>query len=229
MLFPTTSAAEKCKHFFENQGSKLGSQLARIYNFVPNADINDSIAGKTLSFSAIIYSEALSKLAKAFWQHTGEGVSSRRAEYCRKLYEQGVLVEKHAREEFQQQCKGPKRYRRQDSVDRPPSRSIDDKVNGINGVSDETKFIEERFGRNLNLNLANNAKCAVRRRIAGSLTADVDLDCAMASSDEPSKARGVEGFSEDDVYLYPGGMNSIFNTHQNLLKARGEMKSICFG
>ena len=41
--------------------------------------------------------------------------------------------------------------------------------------------------------------------------------------------REVSGFSVEDVYLYPCGMNSIYKTHQTMLQARGAMKSICFG
>ena len=91
------------------------------------------------------------------------------------------------------------------------------------------QFLEERFGRNLETSLAASAKLAIRRRIAGSLTANVDLNEALDATDKTETVRNVQGFSEDDVYLYPTGMSSIFNVHQTMLKTRGWFKSISYG
>lgn len=88
------------------------------------------------------------------------------------------------------------------------------------------QFIEERFGRNLSTSLADRAKLAVRRRIAGSLTADVELSEALETTSSDGR---IAGLTEDDVFLFPTGMSSIFNIHQTLLLTRGSMKSICFG
>lgn len=76
---------------------------------------------------------------------------------------------------------------------------------------------------------ASKAKLAIRRRIAGTLTANVDLSIALDTPLQLEPNGSANGFSEDDVYLYPSGMSSIFNTHRVLLKARGAMKSISFG
>jgi cystathionine gamma-synthase len=96
-------------------------------------------------------------------------------------------------------------------------------------VQDPDQFVEERFGRNLDLSMTKNAKLAVRRRIAGSLTADVGLTEALALDKDAAMTRHVAGFSEDDVYLYPTGMSAIFNTHRNLLQAKGQLKAIVYG
>jgi cystathionine gamma-synthase len=96
-------------------------------------------------------------------------------------------------------------------------------------VQDPVQFVEERFGRNLNLTMTKNAKLAIRRRIAGSLTADVGLTEALALDVETATTRNVPGFSEDDVYLYPTGMSSIFNSHRNIMQAKGPLKSVVFG
>lgn len=77
--------------------------------------------------------------------------------------------------------------------------------------------------------MTTNAKLAVRRRIAGSLTADVDLPEALTLEKDVENTRNVAGFSEDDVYLYPCGMSSIFNAHRNLMATKGELKSIVYG
>ncbi|KAL9605927.1 MAG: hypothetical protein Q9179_000904 [Wetmoreana sp. 5 TL-2023] len=96
-------------------------------------------------------------------------------------------------------------------------------------VVEGAQFVEERYGRNLDLSLAGKAKLAIRRRIAGALMVDVDLDQPPEDVTPSTNVRQVPGVSEDDVYLYPSGMSSIFNTHRIMMACRGKMRSICFG
>ena len=59
------------------------------------------------------------------------------------------------------------------------------------------------------------------------MTADVELSEALEKASVEGR---VAGLTEDDVYLFPTGMSSIFNTHQIIMAAKGDsMKSICFG
>lgn len=107
-------------------------------------------------------------------------------------------------------------------------------------AEDVTSYLEERYGRNLPLGYAAAAKRALRRRIAGVLVHDQDgcsdaLDSTqkpLGGSDEavlgPS-SRGVEGITEDDVYLFPTGMTAIWSAHQLALNNRPVRKSVCFG
>ena len=182
--------------------------------------------------SAVIFPKALSKIAKTFWQHTGEGISSRRAEYCHKAFNDGDLGDRASRcgsrnpHVRSHSYKGPRRYQR--NLNEVPSPNMTKLVNGHDG-KDHVQFVEERFGRNLDVSLASKAKLAIKRRIAGALTANVDLKEALEMDPPPTRNNQVEGFSEDDVYLYSCGMNSIFNTHRIMLACRGEMKSISFG
>ena len=67
--------------------------------------------------TALLYPKANFKIAKQFWQHTGEGISSRRAEYCHALFREGLLVPKSKADIMGRTCKGPKRYQRSTSVD----------------------------------------------------------------------------------------------------------------
>ena len=121
--------------------------------------------------------------------------------------------------------KGPRRYQKKDSVDVSRQCEPQKVVEGKEYV----QFVEERFGRNLDVSLACNAKLAIRRRIAGALTANVDLEEALEMWEPPTRKEHVEDFSEDDIYLYPCGMSAIFNTHRAMMACRGEMKSITFG
>ena len=164
--------------------------------------------------SAVVFPRAHAKVAKIFWQHSGDGISSRRAEYCHKAFEEGRLITVTP-------SKGPRRYQTNSN-----KTAIAD---GELETNDCVRFVEERFGRNLDLSLASSAKLAIRRRIAGALTANVDLHEALELSQPPARMEQVKGFSEDDVYLYPCGMSSIFNTHRSMMICRGQMKSISYG
>lgn len=131
---------------------------------------------------------------------------------------------------------------------------------------DTSTYIEERYARNLSESQAPLAKIALRRRIAGVLKesagstpstphssiADQQLDIASTRALEKASAkdaalqpssRGVKGLTEDDVYLYPGGMSAIFHAFQTVLSTEKDKqskgkeregqdhigKSVCFG
>jgi cystathionine gamma-synthase len=227
MLFPTNATASRGRDFILRNAPEIE---VRIVDLVPAAEKERSEELEIISprISAILYPAQHFSIAKQYWQHSGEGVSSRRAEYCFHLFREGLLVEPSTLIESNSQsprvCKGPRRYQKKTSVDF-------DSLNGPTDgeVQDPVSFVEERFGRNLNLTMAKNAKLAIRRRIAGSLTADVGLTEALALGMEQATTRRVPGFSEDDVYLYPTGMSSIFNSHRNIMQAKGPQKAVVFG
>ncbi|KAF1920636.1 cystathionine gamma-synthase [Ampelomyces quisqualis] len=227
MLFPTHATASRGRDFVLRLAPDA---QVRIVDLVPAADKEYSEESAIISprISAVMYPKKHFSFAKQYWQHSGEGVSSRRAEYCHALFREGFLVESSTLAESKPQsprlCKGPRRYQKKTSVDFD---SMKDSTEG--DVQDPVQFVEERFGRNLNLAMTKNAKLAIRRRIAGSLTADVGLTEALALDMETATTRNVPGFSEDDVYLYPTGMSSIFNTHRNVMQAKGPLKAIVFG
>jgi cystathionine gamma-synthase len=227
MLFPTHVTAARCKDFFVTQEPALG-QHVRIIDLVPISEKarSEEFASISPKISAVLFPENHLKIAKAFWQHSGDGISSRRAEYCLSQFEKGALVDLLTIRETPTLCKGPRRYQKKTSID---LKNSDSTINGNTEPQDPTQFVEERFGRNLNISLAANAKTAVRRRIAGSLTADVGLSEALSLQTDHDRVRKVEDFSEDDVYLYPCGMSAIFNAHRNLKATRGVLKSIVYG
>ncbi|OAK95094.1 cystathionine gamma-synthase [Phaeosphaeriaceae sp. SRC1lsM3a] len=228
MLFPTHATASRGRDFMSKRVPK-DTQI-RILDLVPAAEKERSEELEIISprISAILYPKEHFSVAKQYWQHSGEGVSSRRAEYCFSLFREGLLVEPSTLTESKptspRVCKGPRRYQKKTSVD------FDSMKGSTEGeVQDPVQFVEERFGRNLNLTMTKNAKLAIRRRIAGSLTADVGLTEALALDMETATTRNVPGFSEDDVYLYPTGMSSIYNTHRNIMQAKGPLEAIVFG
>lgn len=211
---------------------------------VPKQTDDTSNYSRTPFLSAVIFPRIHTAVGKTFWQHSGDGISSRRAEFCHQAFQDGLLspkprpraslelsVERHV-----SLSKGPKRYQREQSrntalgrLQSPPN--VSSSLKNTSGLErrEQVRFVEERFGRNLDMSLATNAKLAIRRRIAGALTANVELGEALEMTESASPGRQVHGFSEDDVYLYPTGMSSIFNIHRVLMACLGELKSICFG
>jgi cystathionine gamma-synthase len=243
MLFPSTEAAARCLDFVLRMAPALLRTSTRIVDLVVDPkNITESLKIAAPSISAVILPEEFFSVAKQYWQHSGDGISSRRGEFCHGLLQEGLLVEKsslkHATEEQQNFHKGPKRYRRGASIDKtccppkidgPATSGNSEKLHSASNADRESsQFVEERFGRNLDVSFLGNAKSAIKRRIAGSLVGNVDLSTGFSTMMDAS-TRGVNGLSEDDVYLYPCGMNSIFNAHQLMLQAREPLKSISFG
>lgn len=239
MLFPSSTSANRCIAFFKQQNPDADVSTIRVLRFVPDA--NKASSGSQYvqpRVSAVIYPKELWPTAKAFWQHTGEGISSRQGEFCHRAFLDGSMIEAGAKHDSPPRLnKGPRRYQKPTSVDHGSTNGSPPHVNGAHtekdgiGAPDSAVFVEERFGRNLNAGFARQAKLAVRKRIAGSLTNDSDLP---GSLEEPmdeikDRSRDVPKFSVDDVYIYPRGMNAIFNAHLALRSCVREEKSIMYG
>lgn len=249
-LFPSPAVAERCAAFFTGQLPSLvfGKDL-RILDLypsfeVPNRTNESSNYDRAPFLSAVIFPRTHTAVGKTFWQHSGDGISSRRAEFCHQAFRDGLLSTMiKSRSGFEQSVgrntsllKGPKRYQREKAINASQGRlqsSLKEKSDfkTISGMErrEQVRFVEERFGRNLDYSLAMNAKLAIRKRIAGALTADVELEEALELTESAPPGRQVHGFSEQDVYLYPTGMSSIFNVHRVCLSCLGNLKSICFG
>lgn len=237
-LFPSHAVSARCVQFLRDQVPSLTPHSARIVDLYPNAGLsstpeNSDGASTKPIVSAVLFAQDHAKIAKSFWQHSGDGISSRRAEYCHKAFNagdlgaKGVSCEKTNGISLLSPSKGPRRYQKKDLVDMPAHKTSE--VTSKFEKKDSVQFVEERFGRNLDVSFAAIAKLAIRRRIAGALTANVDLLEALDMSKPPTRKAQVEGFSEDDVYLYPCGMSSIFNTHRTMMACRGPHKSISYG
>jgi cystathionine gamma-synthase len=226
MLFPTHKAANRCIDFLNRMGPD-SKGVARVIDFVPNpkTDSQDESQCVLPRLSAVLYPAEHWPVAKQVWQHSGDGVSSRRAEFCEKHLLDGSMVDKASI--YDKPRNGPRRYQRQMSLTSPP-KSPTDETDDKDGT-DPSTFVEERFGRNLNVQFAEQAKLAIRRRIAGSLTSDADLKEALKHPQDVERTRSAEGFSVDDVFLYPTGMSAIFNTHRSMMAIRPRYKSISYG
>ncbi|KAG6054833.1 hypothetical protein E4U32_006682 [Claviceps aff. humidiphila group G2b] len=237
LLFPTPEAAKRCIDFVD-RAQPSSSQQIGILELVLDPSKPISLLMKKLSptISAVFLPERSYAVARQYWQHTGDGVSSRRAEFCHDLFKNGFLVPGTGAELAHgvstRATRGPKRYQRaglDDSGLEAQKFNVQVQVLANTEESQESpRFLEERFGRNLDLNLLERAQLAIRRRIAGSLTQDSDLQTNLSAL-VTLNSRGMQDLDENDVYLFPAGMNAIYNAHRALFAARGQMKSINFG
>ncbi|RMX73827.1 hypothetical protein D0869_13209, partial [Hortaea werneckii] len=240
MLVASKSCGTRCRNFLIKQNPSVDQSVIRILEFVPHPDRTTSADMTRVRprLTAVIYPKELWPTAKVFWQHTGEGISSRQAEFCHRAYDDGIMAEHSAvaHSSTPRLSKGPKRYQRNTSTDQTHGNGANGHTNsdaaaGETGVPDSAQFVEERFGRNLSIAFAAQAKLAIRKRIAGSLTKDMDLPQSLDEPHDSGNERGrdVPGFSVEDVYLYGMGMNAIFNAHRCLMLSRGEMPSVMYG
>ncbi|KAI9904540.1 hypothetical protein N3K66_001069 [Trichothecium roseum] len=258
MLFATPRVGDRCLAFVRGLLADDPQLAARVT--VLNLALDPArpapsplLAQLAPTISAVIYPDAARPVAKQYWQHTGDGVSSRRAEFCHRLFTEGLLVPQAsgnggdaAATAAAKPFRGPKRYQRPGSVDGiapKPTAAITAttaaeaaaKSVAPDEAQESNRFLEERYGRNLDLSLAQRASSAIRRRIAGAVAGDVDCAAGSSSSktattttttsDMHPNTRGLESLHEDDVYLYPAGMNAIYNAHRALLSALDDKPS----
>ncbi|KAK3322084.1 cystathionine gamma-synthase-like protein [Apodospora peruviana] len=233
MLFPTRQIAARCVSFIKARAPPAVASKLAIIHLVLDASNPSARALEPLcpAISAVLLSHESFPYAKQYWQHSGDGVSSRRAEFCHGLFRDGLLRLDDSPTSpsvaAQKPCRGPRRYQRPSSLDGGISIFNGNKSHGEE-AHESSRFLEERFGRNLDMSFVAPAKSAIKRRIAGALRSDQELGASPLPKME-SNTRGVVNLREDDVYLFPCGMNAIFNAHRALLGCRGSMKSIDYG
>lgn len=240
-LFPTRQIATRCVSFVKARATPEVAVSLSTVHLVLDATKStpDALLSLSPAISAVLCSQEAFPLVKQYWQHTGDGVSSRRAEFCHALLKDGLFrLDDDAITPVPQSpkpCRGPKRYQRPSSLDTtratPSPKLSPDRDSGIGHDIQETfRFLEERFGRNLDVSFVHPAKSAIKRRIAGALRTDSELTTAPPPEHEmESNSRGIVNLREDDIYLFPCGMSAIFHSHRALLSARGPLKSINFG
>ena len=242
MLFPSPASAKRCQRFLYEKAEKISVTSVRLLNLEPK--VNSKMQDITLSgLYCVFFPKEHSNIARQVWQHSGDGISSRRGDFCLKALKDGFLHPVAAPARIRSDSlysKGPRRYQRGGSqngiifqLGTPPEPTENGAKEPSKADQEYTQFVEERFGRNLNPHLAEKAKLAIRRRIAGCLTDDSELEEALGRSSDSCDHR-VPGLTEEDVYLHPSGMSAIFNAHRILLanaqlNGRERLRSICFG
>ena len=240
-LFPTRQIAARCVSFVKARAPPAVIASLDTVTLVLDTtkQVPEALASLSPVIAAVFCSQEAFPFLKQYWQHSGDGVSSRRAEFCHSLFQDGLLcledVGAPQPPTSPKPCRGPKRYQRGSSVDMTkttpsPRPGAGRDAGTAPEVQETSRFLEERFGRNLDVSFVQPARSAIKRRIAGSLRSDSELTTTPPPENEmASNSRGVVNLREEDVYLFPCGMSAIFNSHRALLGARGSMKSIEFG
>lgn len=267
MLFPSPRVAAEARDFLANQTPSIAS---RIVEFVICPSITnlqspcEPTSSKTsfanasvevIELQILLFPKEHWSFAKSFWQHTGDGVSSRLAE--RALNFMGELPPgaqpstpstplEAAPQKNSHYWKNRHYVKRQASVPPTPSGSVPPtpaqpsadtlaQIDGDDLSTDLTTYLEERYGRNLPLFNAPLAKQALKRRIAGGLLpSDEDFGKVDDVARGVAEGSGKKAVTPDDVYLYPGGMSAIWHAHNIARKVRRstgekEGKSISYG
>ncbi|CAO1635797.1 unnamed protein product [Parajaminaea phylloscopi] len=100
-LFPSARIADRCRSFIRAQSAAQDSAEAstpppvRVVQFslvLPSEDLTEStdlsLASDPVQLYIVLFPASKYPLAKSFWQHTGDGISSRLAEHCLTILEE---------------------------------------------------------------------------------------------------------------------------------------------
>ena len=212
-------------------------------------DETHPLANLPARLNVVIFPSKFAPVIKQFWQHSGEGISSRFAQHALRVLEESEAAS----------LQGPgvrgsgtnPRYRlgayRLD-VQQAALQNADERV----AARDEELFVEERFGRNLEVTDADNAKVMLKKRIAGIVGDALDAsdsgdpDCpndncgasncnsssAVTHGNIPSTAvdhDSIRGITENDVFLFPSGMSAVYNANRLVRTLFPGRKSVQFG
>jgi cystathionine gamma-synthase len=203
LLFPSRKSAEACRTFLTARDV--------------SARVVQHCISESLCVFLVLFPEGELSIAKQFWQHTGLGISSRFATHVL-----ATLASSASPPPTPTRVKpmAHRHYSAKPSRHRPST----DGVEPLD--TDQAIYLEQRYGRNLDVGAVKQAKGALRRRIAGVLVRD-----ESAVNGEVEVAQSVRGVTvtEDDVFLFPTGMSAIWTAHQLALDVRGARKSVCFG
>ncbi|KIO25428.1 hypothetical protein M407DRAFT_25227 [Tulasnella calospora MUT 4182] len=165
-------------------------------------------------------------LAKSYWQCSGHGISSRRAYRCLELL--GIPL--------------PDALNLDGGL--PPRSTSSSGTSNSSSPGGSVESLQDGLSQNQTMRLVQSdeqllpyaeARVVLQRRIARALEGDFSNPTEPSPLPiSPNKASGSRTISDDDVFLYPGGMNAIWHAHQLILQAAEQMgkvpgKSICFG
>lgn len=201
MIFPSYKVAKRCREFIKAKSlNKPAVRILQLSSPKP-ANAEEESFRIEANISVVFYPSSEAGLAKQYWQHSGEGISSRLGEYF--LLE---MKDKLSMDAAKNPATKPPRPSRS-------SRSTRSSVSLNKAKEESDTFIEERYGRNLDLRFAKEAKILLRERLSSE----------------------IEDVQKEEIYLFPTGMSSIFNSHRMILETIGNteerkpQKSVCFG
>lgn len=222
MVFPSYKAAKRCREFIKakSENPQLPRRVLQLSTPPPATDFEKS-SKIELTIGIVFFPAEEFSLAKQYWQHSGEGISSRMAEYVKE-----ELFEVQKKDQSRLLSRNKQELQAQSIQRKSPSISASIRANSQSQNEEVERefntFIEQKYGRVLDMKFAPEAKVALRRRISG--------EADKSQGKEKAKTKRGVVIDENDVYLYPTGMASIFHAHQALLLSEETpKKSVCFG
>lgn len=231
MIFASYNCAKRCREYIK-ANTKSPSATVRVLQLStrpPATEIEkQSVVESTVGI--VFFPASEFTLAKQYWTFAGEGVTSRMAEYVTK-----ELFAEDSRDQARRASKTKQELQVESIQKKSPSISASMRTNSL-GQNEEVEkefntFIEQKYGRVLDLKFAADAKLALKKRISGKADQSLRERLAPLEKDlapEVSK-RGIH-IGEKDVLLYPTGMSAIFHAHQALLAVNdAPKKTVCFG
>ncbi|ANB13665.1 Str2p [Sugiyamaella lignohabitans] len=224
LIFPSYATACRCRDFIKRYSTLQPCPVRIVQLSTPKpSEGQDDGSSIQAHIAVVFFPQSEYSVARKYWQHTGEGVSSRLGEYFLEHWGDNNPHNGGGNGANTSSGKGSYKDFHRRSSQSPVLEGLSENSNSnADSNKEQSTFVEERFGRNLDLSFAPAAKLALRRRIAGKIT---------ESGTSASRHGNFEELSEDDVYLYATGMTSIYSAHRAVLEALGDgkKKSVCFG
>lgn len=162
----------------------------------------------------VVFPHALAAVAKQFWQHAGEGLSSRAAEFV--LERVGVAV---AATTATNAKVAPVATTTTGTAVLASATAT--------ATSDTAIYVEERFGRNMERSQGALAKAIIKERLGEAFYGE-----AMTTMSSTSSASTHSPRDDYPIWLYPSGMSAIYNAHRlvrEALPGGGERPCVQFG
>ncbi|KAH9041196.1 PLP-dependent transferase [Lactarius hengduanensis] len=203
LLFPSHKSAEACRAFLAAR-----DVLARAVQHCISA---------SLCIFLVLFPQDQFSTAKKFWQYTGLGISSRLATRCLSVLASATSPTSSTPPHLEL---GAHRHQ---ASSKPPRESPAEPPG-----TDQSEYLEQRYGWTPDVAAAELAKAAIRCHIASVLVRDEGAGGGEAAVKVAPSVRGV-AVTEHDVFLFPTGMTAIWSAHQLALDVRGGKKSVCFG
>jgi len=234
MVFPTYNVAKRCREFIKKRSDNKPSVRVLQLSTRPPANDDEKSTVLETNIGVVFFPTEEFPVAKQYWQHSGEGISSRMGEYLLKeLFKKeaspgpllfpnsshNVLNKSSANNNLKQDLQAKQIQKKSPSISHSSPLTANEEIE-----KEFNTFIEQKYGRVLDLKFAKESKIALRRRICGK------VDKSHNQIEEMEKASRGKHLSEVDVLLYPSGMAAIFNAHRALLNIWDTpKKSVCFG
>jgi cystathionine gamma-synthase len=96
MLYPNLETAQRCATYIRQQ--KPGNidliilQVEILKDRGSVSEVDYKVICEWLNIYAVAFPKSMYNVAKQFWQYFGEGISSREAQLCQKLFDAGEYI-----------------------------------------------------------------------------------------------------------------------------------------